>query len=384
MVAGQRGGVPVRVLVVDSDDTLREMLGQALSGMGLSVDCVGGLAAARALLTQRAYRLCLTDLRLNDGDGLDLVRLAREHYPGSPVVVLTASASMERAVAALRAGATDCLAKPVSLDELRALLGSTLDIALPLRIRSAAVPVGVLVGEVPAMLALREGLATYAASRLPLVIRGEVGSGREFYARLIHASSARAERGFVVVDGAAGLTADELFGALEGEAQRDGLLHAAEGGTLFLKEVDLLSAALQVRLARVLREGRLRRLGAAFDEAIDVRVIACCGHALGAARGVTEALRHRLDLLEVSMPPLRERGEDVPLLVAHLMARLGEAAGFAAAGLTDAAVARLMAYSFPGNVRELEMILERSLAMARAEVLDAQDLCLPEALGEAA
>lgn len=375
-----------RVLVVESDDDVREMLGLSLTGMGLAVDCVSGCKAARALLTQRAYRLCLTDLKLNDGDGLALVRHAREHCPGLPVVVLTAGTRMESAVAALKAGAIDCLAKPLCLDELRALVRNTLDIVLPTAPLEAPLSSEVLVGKSESMSALREQIA--ALARLPVTVSvvGESGSGKTLVARLIHAASARADRHFVVVDCHAAPDALELFGAEkaashEAAGPMPGLLHAADGGVLFLHHVDALSRPLQLRLARVLEATRVRRTGAAYDEPIDLRVVASSATPLARlheAGRVVDALYYALDRAEVHVPALRDRRQDIPLLAGHILARLGERFGMPEVVCSEDALSRLMRNAFPGNVRELEAVLERSLAASRVALLQASDLRLDE------
>ncbi|MEY3200570.1 MAG: hypothetical protein RIR70_120, partial [Pseudomonadota bacterium] len=350
-----------RVLIVERDEVLREVLGLAFKGMGLSADCVSGFDQARALLTQRAYRLVLTDLDLADGDGLTLTRHVRAHWPGLPVVVLTAQTGLEAVVAVLRAGAVECLAKPVSLDELRAVVRNTLDVVLPSPPLVPVLPPAVLLGESAAIERVRQALAAAARLRVPVSIDGEPGSGKRLVARLIHGESARRDRACVIVDCQTAPTAIEIFGAErqgghEPERAIEGLLHAAEGGTLVLHHVDQLPIHLQVRLARVLESGRFHRVGAAFDEAADVRVMATSLLPLSRLHTegrVVDALYYALDRYVIHLPALRELGEDIAHLALQIVSAVGEDIGLPGARLKEDALSRLKDYRFPGNVREL-------------------------------
>jgi len=374
-----------RVLVVERDDVLREVLSLAFSGMGFEADCASGFSAARALLTQRVYRLVLTDLELADGDGLMLTRHVREHCPGLPVVVLTAQTGMESVVAALKAGAVECLAKPVSLDELRAVVRNTLDIVLPGALSVAAPAPGELLGESEGLQAARAAVAAAARLRVPVAIDGEPGTGKRLAARLIHAGSTRRQQPCVIIDCASAPGLIELFGAEPNGQHTEsravpGLLLSAEGGTLVLHHVDRLAARLQVRLARVIESARTRRPGAAFDEPVDLRVIATSNlplaraHAEGRLEGV---LYYALDRFQVHMPSVRDRPQDIAQLAGHILARAGEGFGVPQPRLHPDALARLMAYPHPGNVREMECLLERALATTLAEEIRAEDMDLP-------
>ena len=369
-----------RVLVVDDEADIRELLDLTLSRMGLAADCAGSVAEARSLIESGRYQLCLTDMRLPDGEGLEVVRAIGERSPQTPVAVITAFGSTENAVAALKAGAFDYLAKPVALDQLRALVKS----AMELPDEAAADGAQSLIGESSAISVVRETIDKLARSQAPVYISGESGSGKELAARLIHASSSRGGGAFIPVNCGAipeSLMESEFFGHRKGaftgaDADRDGFFQAASGGTLFLDEVADLPLAMQVKLLRAIQEKRVRKVGSAAEEPVDVRIISATHRNLrecvdqGRFR---QDLYYRLDVIELRMPALRERAEDIPMLVAALLRRIGVAEGTV---LTDAAMGALQAYAFPGNVRELENILERATALSSSQVIDVDDLQL--------
>ena len=378
-----------RVLVVDDEADIRELLDLTLARMGLLADCAGSLAEARRLLASQRYHLCLTDMRLPDGDGLALVRHIAETVGDLPVAVITAHGSAENAVSALKAGAFDYISKPVSLDQLRGLVKSALD--LP-----GSGPAGDigddsgLFGESPAIDQVRKLIARVARSQAPVHITGESGSGKELAARLIHSLGARRERAFVPVNCGAlpeNLMESEFFGYRKGAFtgavdDRQGFFQAADGGTLFLDEVAELPLTMQVKLLRVIQEKRVRQVGATTEEAVDVRII-CATHQdlkLLVEQGrFRQDLFYRLNVIELRMPALRECREDIPSLARHILNRLARAADLAPPPLTDAALAALQGYPFPGNVRELENVLERALALMAGERIDADDLNLAPA-----
>lgn len=370
----------MRVLVVDDEADIRELLDLTLSRMGLAADCAGTVAEAKAFLLAGRYQLCLTDMRLPDGEGLAVVRLVAELCPQTPVAVITAFGSTENAVAALKAGAFDYLAKPVALDQLRSLVKS----ALELPDRAEAVTTQQLIGDSAAIVAVRAMIDKLARSQAPVYISGESGSGKELAARLVHAQSARAAAAFVPVNCGAipeTLVESEFFGYRKGaftgaDADRDGFFQAANGGTLFLDEVADLPLLMQVKLLRAIQEKRVRKVGSAAEEPVDVRIISATHRNLREcveAGSFRQDLYYRLDVIELRMPALRERSEDIPALVAALLARI---AGPAQATVTDAAMRALCGYSFPGNVRELENVLERATALSSSGVIDIDDLQL--------
>ena len=378
------------VLVVDDEPDIRELLELTLVKMGLDVESVGSIAEAKERLKSDRYDLCLTDMRLADGQGLELVRHIAGLGVDLPVAVITAHGSTENAVAALKAGAFDYVSKPVGLEQLRALVKSAL--SLP---DSAAAPAKGqrLLGESAPLAQVRELIGKLARTQAPVYISGESGSGKELAARLIHENGARRDKPFVPVNCGAipdTLMESEFFGykkgAFTGAAEdREGFFQAASGGTLFLDEVAELPLAMQVKLLRSIQEKRVRKVGATQEDPVDVRVI-CATHqnlaALVAAGRFRQDLFYRLNVIELSMPPLRECREDIPLIAAAIVQRL--AAGTTPPQLTPAASDELMRYGFPGNIRELENILERALALSTSQEIGSEDLRLtpPQAVAE--
>jgi two-component system response regulator PilR (NtrC family) len=385
-----RGEAGIRVLVVDDEPDIRELLDLTLARMGLAADCVGSVGEAKRLLTEKRYRLCLTDMRLPDGEGLELVRHIGEHCQELPVAVITAYGSMENAVSALKAGAFDYLAKPVSLDQLRLLVRSAID--LPQRSEGDTVSATyVLFGDSPVMSRTRSLIERVARSQAPVYISGESGSGKELAASLIHRLGARRGAPFIAVNCGAipeNLMESEFFGYRKGaftgaESERDGFFQAAGGGTLFLDEVADLPLTMQVKLLRTIQEKRVRKVGATSEDVVDVRII-CATHqdlkALVEQSKFRQDLFYRLNVIEVRMPSLRECREDIPLLARHILERLANVAGVPVPPLTPAALAALDGYSFPGNVRELENVLERALALLADSAIDVADLHLVAAV----
>ena len=375
-----------RVLVVDDEADIRELLDLTLARMGLQADCVGSLAEARRMLASQRYQLCLTDMRLPDGEGLELVRHIADTVADLPVAVITAHGSAENAVSALKAGAFDYIAKPVSLDQLRGMVKSALE--LP-----NADPAGEcsdgsdLLGESPAIEQVRKLIDRVARSQAPVHITGESGSGKELAARLIHALGSRRDRAFVPVNCGAipeNLMESEFFGYRKGaftgaNDDREGFFHVADGGTLFLDEVAELPLTMQVKLLRAIQEKRVRKVGATAEESVDVRVI-CATHqdlkALVDQERFRQDLFYRLNVIELRMPALRECREDIPMLAQHILNRLARAAALTPPPLTASALAALQSYPFPGNVRELENVLERALALMVDDRIDGADLNL--------
>ncbi len=384
------------VLVVDDEADLRELLALTLVRLGLDVDTADSLGRARELLAAHRYALCLTDMRLPDGVGLDLVRDVAQgrHGDAFPIAVITAYGSAENAVAALKAGAFDYLSKPVDLEQLRLLVRSALAGGLPREQARPAAAVDAsaarLVGNAPSMLQLRAMIDRLARSMAPVAIYGESGSGKELVARAIHDASARHAQPFVAVNCGAipeTLMEAEFFGYRKGaftgaDRDREGFFQAASGGTLFLDEVAELPLAMQVKLLRAIQERRVRKVGATTEEPVDVRILSATHQDL--ARLVADGrfrqdLYYRLNVIELRVPSLRERVEDVPLLAEGILQRLAERNRTAAPRLAPDAVEALCGYLFPGNVRELENILERAVALATAGELRSDDLMLPAA-----
>lgn len=374
-----------RVLVVDDEADIRELIDLTLLRMGLTAVCAGSVAEARAALGSHDFQLCLTDMRLPDGDGLDIVRHIGEAYAHLPVAVITAYGSAENAVAALKAGAFDYLAKPIGLEQLRNLVQAALRLPGTEEAVGTAEQEGPeLLGASPAMQQVRAMIEKLARSQAPVYISGESGSGKEVAARLIHARSARSAGPFVPVNCGAipeNLMESEFFGYRKGaftgaDSDRDGFFQAAHGGTLFLDEVADLPLPMQVKLLRAIQEKKVRKVGQVSEEPVDLRIL-CATH-----RNLRECvesgtfrqdLYYRLNVIELRMPPLRERSEDIEVLAGRILKRL---AGPEHPLLSAQALVVLMAYAFPGNVRELENILERATALCAEGVILPEDLQL--------
>ncbi len=372
-----------RILVVDDEADLRELLALTLSEMGLEPVAVETIADARQRIASEHLDLVLTDMRLPDGDGLDLVAWMQNQAPGLPVAVITAYGNVETAVTALKAGAFDFIAKPLDLARLRALVAS----ALSLGEAQGTPGASPLLGEVKAMHELRALIARVARSQAPVLITGESGTGKELVARLVHAASVRASKPFVPVNCGAipgELMESEFFGHRRGSftgatSDRPGLIPSAEGGSLFLDEIAELPLAMQSKLLRVIQERCVRPVGATQEIPVDVRFLSATHRNLDAlvAEGrFREDLYYRIDVINLHVPPLRERREDIPLLADHLLARSAQAAGTATATLEPEALALLADYDFYGNIRELQNVLERACALMSGDTIRAEDIHL--------
>lgn len=383
-------------LVVDDERDIRELLVMTLGRMGLRCDTASTVGEARSQLARNRYDLCLTDMRLPDGSGMDLVAEISQKHSDTPVAMITAFGNVEAAVEALKAGAFDFVAKPVDLAVLRDLVRHALDLN---ERRKSAPPADAvaarLYGQSPAMAQLRLTIAKVARSQAPVYIVGESGVGKELVARTIHAEGARSAGPFVPVNcGAipAELMESEFFGHKKGSftgahADKPGLFQTADGGTLFLDEIAELPLAMQVKLLRAIQEKSVRPVGANSEVPVDVRILSATHKDLGAlvADGrFRQDLYYRINVIELRVPPLRERQDDLAGLAAKVLQRLATAQGRPVPLLSSDALAALRGYSFPGNVRELENILERALALAEGDTLAAEDLRLPQAVQPAA
>ncbi|HSI22129.1 MAG TPA: sigma-54 dependent transcriptional regulator [Methylophilaceae bacterium] len=371
-------------LVVDDEADIRELLVLTLERMGLSVECASDVAEAQRKLEQREFALCLTDMRLPDGDGLELMRHIFQHRPGMPVAVITAYGSAENAVAALKAGAFDYLSKPISLKQLRPLVQSALKLSERTEPKTAGLA---LVGDSAPIRQARQMIDKLARSQAPVYISGESGSGKELAARLIHANSARREGPFVPVNCGAipeNLMESEFFGykkgAFTGALQdREGFFQAANGGTLFLDEVADLPLPMQVKLLRAIQEKKVRMVGSTQEENVDVRIISATHRNLSQMmeNGLfRQDLYYRLNVIELKMPPLREMAEDIPQLAANILEKHCRELGTTLPSLSATAATALTRHGFPGNVRELENVLERALALCDGGVIEREDLLL--------
>ena len=378
-----------RVLIVDDEADIRELLGMTLGRMGLECDCAANEFEAVQLLQKNTYELCLTDMRLPDGDGLHLLEHVNAQFGSIPVAVITAYGSTENAVAALKAGAFDYLSKPVSLNQLRSLVRSALKLSAPNSARKSderpPVALPVLVGDSAVMQQTRQMIERLSRSQAPVHVSGESGCGKELAARLMHMTGSRRDAPFVPVNCGAipeNLMESEFFGYRKGaftgaEQDKEGFFQAAHGGTLFLDEVADLPIQMQVKLLRAIQEKKVRKVGATGEENVDVRIISATHHHLGDAvrdGKFRQDLYYRLNVIELRMPSLREMPEDIGLLARDILRRNAGGEGVA---LAPEALDALAAYSFPGNVRELENILERALALSAGQRIDVAALQLP-------
>ncbi|MCI4567739.1 sigma-54 dependent transcriptional regulator [Lysobacter sp. CFH 32150] len=374
-------------LIVDDERDIRELLVLTLGRMGLRTDTAASLSEARVLLAAHHYDLCLTDMRLPDGSGIELIATINAQYPHTPVAMITAFGNVDAAVEALKAGAFDFVSKPVDLSVLRGLVKHALELPQRKRATSDALATR-LYGDSPAIVALKQTLSKVARSQAPVYIAGESGVGKELVARTIHEQGARGNGPFVPVNcGAipAELMESEFFGHKKGSftgahADKPGLFQAADGGTLFLDEVGELPLSMQVKLLRAIQEKSIRPVGANIEINVDVRILSATHKNLSAlvADGrFRHDLYYRINVIELQVPPLRERGEDLPGLAATILHRLAGLQGRAVPALSPEALEALRAYPFPGNVRELENILERALALADDDRIEASDLRLP-------
>jgi two-component system response regulator PilR (NtrC family) len=373
-------------LVIDDERDIRELLTLTLGRMDLLVETAATVAEARERLAERRYALCFTDMRLPDGSGQEIIALIAAQYPETPVAMITAYGNVDAAVDALKAGAFDFVSKPVDISVLRRLVQTALKLSEEKRSEQVASG-GKLIGDSAPMNELRATIAKVARSQAPVYIAGESGVGKELVARLIHELGPRSTAPFVPVNCGAipsELMESEFFGHKRGsftgaQADKDGLFHAAQGGTLFLDEVAELPMHMQVKLLRVIQEKAVRPIGARAEIGVDVRILSATHKnlarlvELGAFR---QDLFYRINVIELRVPPLRDRREDIPKLAGRVLERLGKDNGNPPAHLEPEALRALLSYDFPGNVRELENVLERSVALCENNRIGVEDLRL--------
>jgi two-component system, NtrC family, response regulator PilR len=371
------------VLIVDDEPDIRELLDITLSRMGVVTHSAATLAQAMEMVERVQPDLCLTDMRLPDGNGISLVEHIQQSCPHIPVAMITAHGSVETAISALKAGAFDFISKPIELEHLRRLVSSALQLeGDPSRTQYAVDEE--LIGSAPSIQILRQQISKVARSQAPVHIFGESGSGKEVVARLIHNNGARANGPFVAVNCGAippELMESELFGHKKGSftgATQDkvGLFQVAAGGTLFLDEVADLPLAMQVKLLRAIQEKSVRPVGASEEQRTDIRLLSATHKNLETeveAGRFRQDLYYRINVIGVQVPSLRQRLEDLPALTTAILKRICAGDG-KAAHLDKSALMALSNYSFPGNVRELENMLERALALSDGEKITAQDL----------
>ena len=381
-----------RVLIVDDEPDIRELLEITLLRMGLETRSAEDYSNATRMLHDEAFDLCLTDMKLPDGDGIALVEHIQQHFPNTPTAVITAHGSIDLAIKAMKCGAFDFVSKPVSLETLRNLVDKALTLpSSPLLSSSTSDTKYQIIGDSDAMTELKLSIAKFARSQAPVFIRGDSGTGKELVARQIHLQGSRAEAPFVAVNCGAipsELMESELFGHLRGSftgatSDSEGLFKAADGGTLFLDEIADLPLAMQVKLLRVIQEKSIRAVGAQQEEPIDVRIISASHKDLDAmvAEGsFRQDLYYRINVIGIIVPTLSERKEDIPQLADFLIEKHNYE-NASSVKISDDALTALSDYAFPGNVRELENILERALALCENETIEADNLQLPELNG---
>jgi two-component system, NtrC family, response regulator PilR len=387
---------PARILVVDDERSMREFLEILFRKEGYGVATAGDVEEALLALESDDFDLVISDIQMPGRSGLDLLRAAREVQPEAPVIMITAFATTETAIEAMKEGAYDYVTKPFQVDEIRLVVEKALEKKLLAaenrRLRSelrSERQQRTLVGNSEPMQQVYEMVGQVADTKTNVLIVGESGTGKELVARAIHAESERAEKAFVAINCGAipeNLLESELFGHVKGAftgaiGTKAGLFEVADGGTLFLDEVGELPASLQVKLLRALQEKTIRRVGDTADRKVDVRIVAATNRRLEdevTAGRFREDLYYRLNVIQVTLPTLRERMEDLPLLVHHFVEKYGRELGKEVRGVSDGAMGQLRAHSYPGNVRELENVIERAVALCRGEWIEAE--ALPPAL----
>jgi len=377
----------LEVLIVDDEPDIRELLEITVGRMGLKTAAADSVARAIELLNSREFALCLTDMKLPDGSGMDVIQHIQHDMPHIPVAMITAFGNVETAIGALKAGAFDFITKPIDLDRLRTLINTSL------RLEDNVEPVGYnntaqLIGNTPIMKDLRKQIQKMARSQAPIYISGESGSGKEVVARLIHANGPRASAPFIPVNCGAiptELMESEFFGHVKGSftgahEDKKGLFEAAHGGTLFLDEVADLPLAMQVKLLRAIQEKSVRKVGSNQEVSVDVRILSATHKNLKSEmeeKRFRGDLFYRINVIEIHVPSLRERKDDIPLLSDRILRQLADEWQLPKPQLNEDAIATLSTYDFPGNVRELENILERAFTLCEGNSITSDDLHLP-------
>lgn len=370
-----------QALIIDDEPDIRELLEITLNRMQIDCVCVEDLKSAKQKLQDNRFDICLTDMRLPDGDGVDFVSYIQQNYPFMPVAVITAHGNMETAINALKSGAFDFVNKPIDLEVLRRLVNTALNLTA-----KESVAESQFIGSSREMQDIRATITKLARSQAPVYISGESGVGKELAARLIHEQGPRRDSPFIPVNCGAiphDLMESELFGHKKGsftgaDADKQGLFQAAAGGTLFLDEIAELPAHMQVKLLRAIQEKKIRPVGENREVPVDVRILSATHKDLSALVDegrFRQDLFYRINVIELHIPPLRERREDIALLIEHILARHSEGNEDR---LSKQAMEALLTYPFPGNVRELENILERALTLSEGGQIEIEDLKLPQ------
>jgi two-component system response regulator PilR (NtrC family) len=378
-----------RVLIVDDEPDIRELLEITLLRMGLETHCAADYSAATRWLKEAEFDLCLTDMKLPDGDGIALVEYIQLHCPNTPTAVITAHGSIDMAIKAMKAGAFDFVSKPVSLDTLRNLVDKALTLpSSTQQAQNSSEAKYQIIGESGVVVDLRRSIAKFARSQAPVFIQGQSGTGKELVARQIHLQGSRAEAPFIGVNCGAipsELMESEFFGHIKGSftgaiSDNPGLFKAAQGGTLFLDEIADLPLSMQVKLLRVIQEKSIRSVGSQQEEATDVRIISASHKDLESMVSQGEFrqdLYYRINVIGVLVPSLHERQPDIPLITLHIVEKFNKNNN-CSINLEPSAMKALQNYNFPGNIRELENILERATALCESDFIAIEDLQLPD------
>ena len=387
------------VLIIDDEPDIRELLEITLIRMGLDTHSAESVGRAKELLKEQPFDLCLTDMNLPDGNGIDLVTFAQDTYPNMPIAMITAYGNVETAISALKAGAFDFLSKPVDLNQLRDLVSSALQLSKQHKSKTNTTASNTLEekvepdsthikGNTLAIEILNKQISKLARSQAPIYISGESGSGKELVAKMIHKRSPRAQNGpFVPVNCGAipsELVESEFFGHKKGSfsgaiEDKPGLFRAAHGGTLFLDEVADLPLGMQVKLLRAIQEKTIRPVGEQKEIPVDVRILSATHKDLAelvATGSFRQDLFYRINVIKLDVPALRERKDDIPLLAKFFLKTISKECGVEHASIDSAALNKLNQYDFPGNVRELENIIERSFTLCENDTIQAHDLSL--------
>ena len=377
------------ILIIDDEPDIRELLAMTVRRMGLDAFCAESLDGARRMLEKRRFDFCLTDMKLPDGTGLQLIEHVQQRHEGMPVAVITAFGSVDLAIESMKAGAFDFLTKPIDLERLRNLVSNALRLGAANATLQCPDQVQLL-GDTEPMVQLRQQIVRLSRSQAPVYITGESGTGKELVARLLHANGPRAAGPFVPVNCGAipgELMESEFFGHRKGSftgavSDKQGLFQAAHGGTLFLDEVADLPLPMQVKLLRAIQEKAVRAVGSEQESRVDVRILSATHKNLAdeVEQGLFRRdLFYRINVIELRVPSLRERAADIALIADACIRRLAEEYNTAAPRLHEDALQALLAYAFPGNVRELENVLERAFTLCDGNVIRAPDLRLPGA-----
>lgn len=379
------------VLIIDDEPDIRGLLSMTLERMGHNTLCTANIEDSKKRLQEKTFDLCLTDLKLPDGSGIDIVKLIQQNHPDTPVIVITAHGSMDVAIEAMKYGAFDFINKPVDLTHLRALITNALSVNNE---NPQEDNLNEIIGTSPPALKLKQNIAKVSRSQAPVFIQGESGSGKELVARAIHKTSTRHNKPFVAVNCGAiprELMESEFFGHTKGSftgahQDKQGLFQSAEGGTLFLDEVADLPMDMQVKLLRAIQEKTVRPVGSHKEVIIDVRILSATHKDLLNAinnGGFRNDLYYRINVIEINVPTLRQRKADITLLTTTLLEKIAEKNASAITSISRNALTLLEQYNFPGNIRELENILERACALCSDNKIDADDLQLDRKVFEA-